>query len=102
MRNQPLTFPTSHFGGLGASSSDWDTSGLDDGETVTNNKVIGTRIFDGIDVCSNGNTIHGNTVANSTESAIHLDATCGTTDGGTSGNSNTVTNNIVNDATEAS
>ncbi len=76
-----------------------DTSGLDDGETVTSNKVIGTRIFDGVDVCSNGNTIHANTVTNSTESAIHLDATCGATDGGTSGDNNTVTNNIVSDAT---
>jgi hypothetical protein len=71
-----------------------DTAGLDDGETVNNNKVIGTRIFDGIDVCTNSNVIRANTVINSTESAIHLDASCGST-----GNSNTVTNNIVGDAT---
>jgi hypothetical protein len=76
-----------------------DTSGLDDGETVTSNKVTGTRIFDGIDVCSNGNTIHGNTVSNSTESAIHLDASCGVNPPVGGGNNNTVTNNIVSDAT---
>jgi hypothetical protein len=76
-----------------------DTAGLGDGEAVNNNKVIGTRIFDGIDVCTNGNTIHANTVVNSTESAIHLDASCGAAGGGgTGGNNNTVTNNIVSDA----
>jgi hypothetical protein len=76
-----------------------DTSGLGDGETVNNNKVIGTRIFDGIDICTNGNTIHANTVTNSTESAIHLDASCGLNPPVGGGNNNTVTNNIVSDAT---
>src|SRR4029077_20336744 len=76
-----------------------DTAGLGDGETVNNNKVIGTRIFDGIDVCTNANTIHANTIVNSTESAIHLDASCGLNPTVGGGNNNTITNNIVGDAT---
>jgi hypothetical protein len=61
--------------------------------TVTGNKVFGTRIFDGIDICSNSNTITSNTVLNSSESAIHLDATCGST-----GNGNSVSGNTLIDA----
>jgi hypothetical protein len=74
-----------------------DTAGLNDGVTVQKNKVTGTRIFDAIDVCSNGNTVTSNVLANSAESAIHLDASCGALDGGTSGDNNTVTTNIVSD-----
>ncbi|HTS35554.1 MAG TPA: right-handed parallel beta-helix repeat-containing protein [Candidatus Solibacter sp.] len=69
-----------------------DTNGFGDNSTVTLNKVSGTRIFDGIDVCTNGNTIQSNTVTNSSESAIHLDASCG---GGTGNN---LASNIINDA----
>jgi nitrous oxidase accessory protein NosD len=54
--------------------------------------------FDAIDVCSNGNTIQTNTVTNSGESAIHLDASCGVQDGGSSGDNNVVTGNILCDA----
>jgi len=75
-----------------------DTAGLDDGETVSGNKVFATRIFDAIDVCSNNNTIQTNAVTNSSESAIHLDASCGAFDGGTSGTGNTVTGNTITDA----
>ena len=70
-----------------------DSPGQGDGVTVASNKVFGTRIFDGIDVCTNGNTIQSNTVVNSAESAIHLDATCGST-----GNNNLVTGNTLIDA----
>jgi Periplasmic copper-binding protein (NosD) len=70
-----------------------DKTGLDDGETVASNKVFATRIFDAIDVCSNNNTIQTNAVSNSSESAIHLDASCGTT-----GNGNSVTGNTITDA----
>lgn len=74
------------------------TVGQDDGETVSNNKVFAIRIFDAIDVCSNGNFIQTNNVTNTGESAIHLDASCGAFDGGTSGNGNTVTGNTITDA----
>lgn len=70
------------------------TAGLGNGVSVTGNKVVGTRIFDGIDVCSNNNIIQTNTVTNSSESAIHLDASCGST-----GNGNTVTSNTLTDGT---
>jgi hypothetical protein len=71
-----------------------DTDTGDPGSaTVTGNKVFGTRIFDGIDVCSNSNTITSNTIMNSAESAIHLDASCGST-----GNSNSVSSNTMIDA----
>jgi hypothetical protein len=70
-----------------------DTSGAGDGVTVASNKVFGTRIFDGIDVCTNSNTIQANTVVNSAEGAIHLDASCGGT-----GNNNLVSGNTLIDA----
>jgi len=65
-----------------------------DGVSVTGNKVFGSSIFDGIDACSNNNTITGNSIFNSTQSGIHLDASCGTT-----GNSNTVTGNTIEEST---
>jgi hypothetical protein len=44
---------------------------------VRGNAVFGTSVADGIDVCSNLNSITGNTITESTESAIHLDNECG-------------------------
>jgi parallel beta-helix repeat protein len=61
-----------------------------DGVSVTGNKVFSTSAFDGIDVCTNGNTITGNTIFASAESGVHLDASCGST-----GNNNTVTGNTI-------
>jgi len=55
-----------------------------DGVSVTGNKIFGTSTFDAIDACTNGNIITGNTIFNSSESGIHLDASCGGT--GTGGN----------------
>ena len=78
-----------------------DTIGEGDGSSVTLNKVFGTRIFDAIDVCTNNNTVKTNTIINSSESAIHLDASCGVFDGGTSGDGNTVTGNTMVDACTA-
>ena len=45
-----------------------------DGVSVTTNKIFGTSTFDAIDVCTNANIITGNTIFNSSESGIHLDA----------------------------
>jgi hypothetical protein len=75
-----------------------DTAGLGDGVTVSSNKVFGTRIFDGIDVCTNSNIIQTNTIMNSSESAIHLDASCGVYDGSYSGESNALSANTMIDA----
>jgi hypothetical protein len=70
-----------------------DTSGEGDGASITLNKVFGTRIFDAIDVCVNNSVIQTNTIMNSSESAIHLDASCSGT-----GNGSTVTQNVIVDA----
>jgi hypothetical protein len=70
-----------------------DTSGEGDGASITQNKVFGTRIFDAIDVCVNNSIVQSNTIMNSSESAIHLDAGCGST-----GSGNTVTQNVIVDA----
>jgi parallel beta-helix repeat protein len=66
---------------------------LADTTSITGNKIIGTELFDGIDLCSNGNTVTGNTVNSSTEAGIHLDDSCGST-----GNNNTVKTNNINEA----
>jgi hypothetical protein len=68
------------------------TYGPADNTTITSNKVTGTQIFDGIDLCSSSNTVKTNSIYGSTESGIHVDDTCG------SGNSNTVTGNTINEA----
>jgi hypothetical protein len=70
-----------------------DTAGEGDGASITLNKVFGTRLFDAIDVCVNNSTIQTNTIMNSAESAIHLDASCSGT-----GNGSTVSGNVIVDA----
>jgi len=62
------------------------TSG--DGVSVTSNKIFGTSAYDAIDVCTNGNTVTSNTIFDSAESGVHLDASCGGT-----GNNNSETKN---------
>jgi hypothetical protein len=55
-----------------------DSSGtLGDGVLVSANKIYGTSSFDGIDVCTSGNTITGNTIINAAESGVHFDGSCG-------------------------
>jgi hypothetical protein len=56
-----------------------DAVGLADGGTIASNKVSATHIFDGIDVCSDNNTVQSNTVNASDESGIHFDSSCGGT-----------------------
>jgi hypothetical protein len=73
--------------------------GVADGATVTGNKVVGTQIFDAIDLCSNGNTAKTNSLYGNTESGVHVDDTCSnSTLAITSGNNNTVTGNTINEA----
>jgi parallel beta-helix repeat protein len=64
-----------------------------DDNTISNNVVSDTHIWDGIDVCSNHNSVISNTVYSSGEAGIHLDSSCGAT-----GNYNTVSNNSVIEA----
>jgi hypothetical protein len=72
-----------------------DGANLGDGVAVTGNHIFGTATYDAIDVCTNGNTIMKNTIFNSAESAVHLDASCGIFFGGATGNNNTVTGNTI-------
>jgi hypothetical protein len=71
------------------------------GVSITQNTVFGTPSgFDAIDVCTSGNTVTANTIVNSGESAVHLDASCGQAYGGPdTGKNNTVTgNNLLESA----
>jgi hypothetical protein len=63
------------------------------GATITTNHVGGSLNFDGIDLCSPGDSAKANVVYNSTNSAIHLDDSCGSAATGA-----TVTTNTINDA----
>ena len=75
-----------------------DSPNFGDGVSVTGNKVFGTSTYDGIDACTNGNTVTGNTIFNSAESGVHLDASCGTFFGPPlppTGNNNTATGNTI-------
>jgi len=71
-----------------------DTPNVGDGVSVTGNKIFGTWAYDAIDVCTNGNTVKTNTIFNSAESGVHLDASC-SSGGISTGNSNTVTGNTI-------
>jgi len=82
----------------GAIGIDADSSGSADDETIENNVVYGSLVYDAIDVCgSNGTTVTANTVSNSGQSAIHLDSTCALY-GGPVGGTATVSGNILNEA----
>ena len=72
-----------------------DGANLGDGVTVTGNHIFGTSAYDAIDVCTNGNTVTGNTIFNSAESGVHLDASCGIAFGGTTGNNNIASGNTI-------
>ena len=64
-----------------------------DGNTILNNLVTNTHVGDGIDLCSNNNTVTGNTVFSSDDAGIHLDSSCGST-----GSNSRLNRNTVNDA----
>ncbi len=68
--------------------------GVADGATVTTNTISRTLLFDGIDVCSNSNTIKSNIIYASDESGINLDSSCGSP----SGSSNIVSGNRITEA----
>jgi hypothetical protein len=65
-------------------------SGDGNSVSVTGNKIFGTSTYDAIDVCTNGNTITGNTIVNSANSAIHFDSTCGGSGENNYANANTI------------
>jgi hypothetical protein len=74
------------------------TYGPADGASVTSNHIGGTQEFDAIDLCSNGNTAHSNSIYGSrAQSGIHLDDECPGPGSTSSGTSNAVTNNTINE-----
>ena len=83
------TVGSTQFGIVTVSNS---IDGPADHTNIHDNRVMGTQIFDGIDVCSNSNTVKNNAVFSSTESGIHLDSTCGST-----GIKNIVADNVINE-----
>jgi hypothetical protein len=66
-------------------------AGNADGAAIRNNAVFGSS-YDGIDLCSNGDTAAGNTITDSAEAAVNLDASCGG-----SGNNNSIARNTINE-----
>jgi hypothetical protein len=64
-----------------------------DYSVIERNTVFGAQNIDGIELCSNNNTVALNQVNNSSDTAIHLDSSCGST-----GNNNTVLQNLINEA----
>ena len=84
---QPITIYTDFSGG---------PTHYGDGVSITGNHIYGTGDFDAIDICTNGNTVTGNTIFNSAQSGIHLDSACGIFfSGPPTGNNNTVTGNTL-------
>jgi hypothetical protein len=71
-------------------------AGSADQTTLISNHVVDTDTYDAIDVCSNGNTVVANTIMGGNAGGIHLDDSCAEVNGSSSGNSNTVTKNSIN------
>ena len=61
---------------------------------IKSNHVGGTQTFDGIDLCSDGNTAQSNVIYGSAESGIHVDGECSPS----TGINNTVSGNTINEA----
>jgi Right handed beta helix region len=60
---------------------------------IDTNTIFGTRVFDGIELCSNNNTVTNNIIASSDEAGVHTDSRCGGT-----GNGNNISTNTINSA----
>jgi len=69
------------------------TYGSADNNVVTVNYINNTLLFDGIDVCSNGNVVQNNDEYDSLQSGLHVDSTCTEFGSGSSGNNNNVSKN---------
>jgi len=64
------------------------------GIVVTSNHIGGTQLYDAIDLCSDGNSAKSNPIYGSSQDGIHTDDTCPPS----TGSSNTVTGNTINEA----
>jgi hypothetical protein len=80
-----------------AAASD-PASGPADNSIINSNHIGGTRTFDAIDLCSNGNTADSNAISGSNaQSGIHVDDECPGPGSTPSGTNNTVKNNAINE-----
>jgi len=64
------------------------------GATINTNRIGGSLMLEGIDLCGNNEIAEGNIIYNSTNAGVYLDNTCG----GTSGSNETVKSNTINEA----
>jgi len=71
-------------------------AGPADGNEVSWNRISSTHILDGIEVCSDRNMIHDNTINRADESGIHLDSSCMDSDSSGTGKKNRVRGNVIN------
>jgi hypothetical protein len=71
---------------------------LGNGVTVKLNNIFATVNYDAIDVCTDGNTIQGNTIYDSSESGVHLDGSCSLYGSESTGNGNSATQNKITDS----
>jgi len=85
------TVESTQYGIVPASDPNYGTA---NGTIIKSNHVGGTQTFDGIDLCSDGNTAQSNVVYGSAESGIHVDGECSPS----TGINNTVTGNTINEA----
>jgi hypothetical protein len=68
------------------------TAGPADNGLVQGNRISATHVFDGVELCSSGSTVIGNTISGSDESGVHIDIACGAVA------NNSVSKNTINDA----
>jgi hypothetical protein len=90
-------------GAVSAGVGLYSAFGVDEGVQISNdyievagNVIDATNPGDNIDVCSDNNTISGNTVSNAAEGGIHLDGLCTQADSSSSGVDNKVAENTIN------
>jgi Right handed beta helix region len=62
---------------------------------ISSNKILNVKLYDGVYVCGNGNTVQSNTIQGTGESGIKLDNSC---DSGPSGSNNTIISNTINES----
>jgi len=74
------------------------TDGSASGATITNNEISSTHTWDGIALCSNNNTVTGNSISASDESGVFVGGFCLEPNGGASGTGNKIKNNVINRA----
>ncbi|HEX4426118.1 MAG TPA: hypothetical protein VH079_12020 [Terriglobales bacterium] len=68
-----------------------------DHASIKSNKISGTHLFDGIEICNNSSTVQSNIIFSSDESGIHIDSDPDNGCNGT-GNGITVSANTINTA----